>query len=123
MWRVLLVQVHSDFESARATAESLDDEDAKRVTLSLVYDKLGRHTEAAQALAKLQASTFGAAHPTLSAMTYAQWGDSGHALDYLDAAVRQHDSFLAFVKCWMLFDPLRKEPRFQAIERALNFPD
>jgi len=30
---------------------------------------------------------------------------------------------LEYLKTWPLNDPLRKEPRFQAVERALRFPD
>jgi Asp-tRNA(Asn)/Glu-tRNA(Gln) amidotransferase A subunit family amidase len=32
-------------------------------------------------------------------------------------------AYLAYTKVNFFFDPLRKEPRFQAIERALKFPD
>jgi hypothetical protein len=37
--------------------------------------------------------------------------------------MRLRDSGLVFLKTDPLMDPLRKEPRFQAIERALQFPD
>jgi hypothetical protein len=37
--------------------------------------------------------------------------------------MRLHDPWLQYLKVFALFDPLRNEPRFQAIERELNFPD
>jgi hypothetical protein len=37
--------------------------------------------------------------------------------------MRLRDPGLANLKIDPLMDPLRKEPRFQAIERALNFPN
>jgi hypothetical protein len=37
--------------------------------------------------------------------------------------MRLRDAGLVYVKTETLLDPLRKEPRFQAIERALKFPD
>jgi hypothetical protein len=37
--------------------------------------------------------------------------------------LRVHDSGLLYVKTDFLMDPLRKEPRFQAVLRELNFPD
>jgi hypothetical protein len=37
--------------------------------------------------------------------------------------MRVRDPGVAYVKADPLLDPLRKEPRFQAIERALNFPN
>jgi hypothetical protein len=37
--------------------------------------------------------------------------------------MRLRDSGLTGLKTDPLLDPLRKEPRFQAIERKLQFPD
>jgi len=54
---------------------------------------------------------------------YAQWGNVAQALDSLETAERLQDGGLAFLKTDPLLDPLRKEPRFQAIERELKFPD
>jgi hypothetical protein len=44
-------------------------------------------------------------------------------LDWLEKAMRLRDPGLAYTKGDPLLDPLRNEPRFQAIERALKFPD
>jgi hypothetical protein len=55
-------------------------------------------------------------------MIYAQRGDVGRALDWLDAAVRERDPYLVYVKTISFLDPLRNEARFQAIERQLKFP-
>jgi hypothetical protein len=43
-------------------------------------------------------------------------------LEWLDTAVRVRDPGLALLKTDPLLDPLRHEPRFQAIERELKFP-
>ena len=56
-------------------------------------------------------------------MIYAQWGDTASALDSLEAAMRSPDFWLQSVRAEGIFDPLRNEPRFQAIERALKFPE
>ena len=56
------------------------------------------------------------------ATIYAQWGDRPKALDWLDTAMRLRDPGLENLKTDPLFDPLRHEPRFQAVERELNFP-
>jgi hypothetical protein len=53
---------------------------------------------------------------------YAQWGSVAKALDWLETAYRVRDSDLEQLKTDPLVDPLRREPRFQAIERALKFP-
>jgi hypothetical protein len=57
------------------------------------------------------------------ATIYAQWGNRAKALEWLETAMRLRDSGLIYVKTDPLLDPLRKEPRFQAIERELNFPN
>jgi hypothetical protein len=44
------------------------------------------------------------------------------ALAWLEKAVRLRDSGLAALKVDPLLDPLRNEPRFRAIQIALNFP-
>jgi hypothetical protein len=54
---------------------------------------------------------------------YAQWGNTVKALEWLQTAVRLRDPGLGWLKWDPLLDPLRKEPRFQAIERELKFPD
>jgi hypothetical protein len=49
-------------------------------------------------------------------------GGSELVVDHRETAMRHRDPFLVYVKINMFYDPMRKEPRFQAIERALNFP-
>ncbi len=90
--------------------------------LAIVYDKLGRHADAERVLAKEKASE-GDADAYQYAEIYAQWGNRAKALDWLETALRLRDSGLAFLKTDPLLDPLRKEPRFQAIERELKFPN
>jgi tetratricopeptide (TPR) repeat protein len=88
--------------------------------LTSIYDKLGRHADAEAMLAKIRAS-YGDAPAWWYSLMYAQRGDTARALDWLEAAMRTRDPFLDLKD--PLLDPLRKEPRFQAIERALKFPD
>jgi hypothetical protein len=72
-------------------------------------------------LAKMKA-TIGDASAYQYATIYAQWGDAPKALEWLDTALRLRDPGLEYLKTDPLLDPLRKEPRFQAIERELKFP-
>lgn len=55
------------------------------------------------------------------ATLYTQWGDRLKALEWLETAMRLRDPWLVTLKTDALLDPLRHEPRFQAIERELNF--
>jgi hypothetical protein len=86
-----------------------------------VDDKLGRRADAEGQLARIKAK-FGDAAAYQYATIYAQWGDRRRALEWLDTAMRLRDPGLELLKTDPLMDPLRKEPRFQAIERELKFP-
>jgi hypothetical protein len=56
------------------------------------------------------------------AMIYAEWGDTARALDSLETAMRRRNPWLVLVKTGH-YDSLRQEPRFQAVMKALKFPD
>jgi tetratricopeptide (TPR) repeat protein len=88
----------------------------------VTFEKLGRHADAEAELKKLQAA-FGDASAYQCATIYAQWGDSAKAIEWLGRAVRLPDAGVVYVKTDPLMDPLRQDPRFQAIERELKFPD
>ena len=88
----------------------------------MTYDKLGRHADAEAMLAKYMGSK-GDADAYQYAEIYAQWGNTAKALEWLDTAMRLRDPGLLFLKSDPLMGPLHKEPRFQAIERELKFPD
>jgi TolB-like protein/DNA-binding winged helix-turn-helix (wHTH) protein/Tfp pilus assembly protein PilF len=90
--------------------------------LAITYEKFGQHAAAEEELAKLHALR-GDTGAVDYAMVHAQWGDNATALAWLDTALRLHNPELEQLKSDPTFDPLRKEPRFQAIERALNFPN
>jgi hypothetical protein len=90
--------------------------------LAVVYDKLGQHADAEAVLAKYRAAV-GDAAAYQFATIYAQWGDRARALQWLDTAMRLRDSGLIYLKTDPLLDPLRSEPRFQAVERELGFPN
>jgi serine/threonine-protein kinase len=121
-WRGLALYGLGDFERARASCESQRDFWVSQWCLAVVYDKLRRHGDAETELAKLKAA-MGDGDAYQYATIYAQWGDRPKALEWLETAMRLRDTGLEFLKTDHLLDPLRHEPRFQAIERELRFPD
>ncbi|MBV9724748.1 MAG: TIR domain-containing protein [Gammaproteobacteria bacterium] len=110
-----------DYPSARSACESADGSN-KPICFALTDEKLGRHADAQRALSQLQAET-GDASALFYAMIFAEWGNKARALDWLEVAMRERDPYLIKVRCNPFFDPLRREPRFQAIYQALKFPD
>jgi TolB-like protein len=110
-----------DSERARASCEARPDSEISQWCLALAYQRLARHADAETALAKLRAAGDRWAYPC--AAIYAQWGNTSQALESLESAWRLRVPELRWLKADPLMDPLRKEPRFQAIERALKFPN
>ena len=110
-----------DFESARAACEKIPDTYQGPVCLAMAYARLGRRADAEAALAR-DREGYGDQGWVGYSQIYAQWGDKTRALDCLETALRLRDGSLLELR-HPLFDPLRKEPRLQAIERALKFPD
>jgi tetratricopeptide (TPR) repeat protein len=111
-----------DFQNSRASCEAgRPDNDSTQTCLALTYHRLGRYTDAEAQLTKLEAA--GARWAYECARIYAQWGNRPQALEYLEWALRLHNPDLRRLKADPLMDPLRDEPRFQAIEWALKFPN
>ncbi|HWX80953.1 MAG TPA: TIR domain-containing protein [Steroidobacteraceae bacterium] len=110
-----------NFQTARASCEAKPDHWLTQWCLAVVYEKLGRHADAEAELAKLKAAN-GDTVAYQYATIYAQWGNRPKSLEWLDTALRVRDPGLIFLKMDPLLDALRKDPRFQEIERQLKFP-
>jgi len=53
---------------------------------------------------------------------YASLGDKDGAMRWLDQGYKEHDAFMILLKVWPAYDPLRSDPRFEALVRRMNFP-
>ena len=121
--RGFLLYKMGDYAGAQASCEAGNPEiDDNQACLALVYNKLGKHSEAEAQLKELKA-TQGEVGAYWYAQIYAQWGNRADALRWLENALRMRNADLRSVKQDPLLDPLRKEPRFQAVMGDLKFPD
>jgi TolB-like protein/Tfp pilus assembly protein PilF len=112
-----------DLQAARSSCEANHErEEAAQYCLAVTYDKLGRHADAEAMLEKIRARIGDSGAVDYSDI-YAQWGDTTKALDWLETAMRLRDPDLMWLRLDPFADPLRKEPRFQAVERELKFPN
>jgi TolB-like protein/Flp pilus assembly protein TadD len=111
-----------DLNNARSSCEAEPNTAMSYSCLAVIYEKLGRHADSHTMLTKLQAE-YGDASARTYAAVYALLGNVSKALEWLETAYRVRSSELETLKTDPAFDPLRNEPRFQAIERALKFPD
>jgi TolB-like protein/Tfp pilus assembly protein PilF len=110
-----------NFEKARAACEPRPEYWGAQWCLAVSYEKLGRRADAERSLAKLK-ELQGDSAAYQYATIYAQWGDAPKALEWLERALKVRDPGVTLMKDDPFMDTLRKEPRFQAIERELNLP-
>jgi TolB-like protein/tetratricopeptide (TPR) repeat protein len=110
-----------ELPEARASCEVKPDYWYSLVCKAIIYQKLGQR-EAATAAMRRAAEQSGDAGGYQYAEIYAQWGENKPALDWLEKAMRLRDTGLAYLRLDPLLDPLRHEPRYQAVERELKFP-
>jgi serine/threonine-protein kinase len=54
------------------------------------------------------------------AIIYVGLGESDNALDALEQAYAERSPWLVFLKVWPLFDPLRGQPRFERVLKAVG---
>jgi tetratricopeptide (TPR) repeat protein len=57
---------------------------------------------------------------TTIAMLFAQVGDNDHAMEYLERAYQKHSGDLLYLGVEPYFDPMRGDPRFQALIRRVD---
>jgi TolB-like protein len=110
-----------EYEAARLSCTTPPLSWVGATCVAIAYDKLGRKADAQAEVARLKSES-GDAMAYQFATIYAQWGDIPTALDWLDTAYRLKDPGFAWMKVDALMNPLRSEPRFQAIEAKLKFP-
>jgi TolB-like protein/DNA-binding winged helix-turn-helix (wHTH) protein/Tfp pilus assembly protein PilF len=121
-YRGLAHYLLNDLQAARTSCENRPDHWITQWCRAIVYEKLGRHADAEAELAKVRATNADVASVQYAEI-FAQWGNRTKALESLDTAMRLHDPGLERLKVDPLMDSIRSDPRFQAIERQLKFPN
>jgi adenylate cyclase len=108
------------FEKARA----LDTQPQFLTDLGYAYARIGERAKAEQVLRDLETqSQTRFVAPGLRAMIYLGLGEKKKALDWLERSYDQQDGSCGNFKVDPLFDSIRKEPRFQALLKKINFPE
>jgi len=110
------------YQMAQSSCEMKPDHWESWLCLALTFEKLGRRLESDAQIKRLTEWPDNLLAYQL-AEVYAQRGDRTRALEWLDTAMRVRDPGFRRLKTDPLMDPLRNEPRFQAVMRELRFPD
>ncbi len=113
-----------EYESGRKSCAAPPLDWLNHTCLAIVLHRLNRLGEAQAELEGLRAFATDASDNAYQyAQIYAQWSDPAKALDWLDTAYRVGDPGLVQLKADVFLDPLRSEPRFQALLAKMKFPD
>jgi tetratricopeptide (TPR) repeat protein len=89
--------------------------------LALLYGLAGRKNDTRKIISELrERSRHHYVFPTVFAYAYLGLGDKDRALTYFEHAYEEHDQALFYLKVGPLLNPLRSEPRFQALLRRVN---
>jgi len=92
-------------------------------SLADVYGLAGRKDEALKLIEELkERSRQGYVSGFLLAEAYGGLGEKDQALTWLERAYEDRDQWMVFMATYPGLDPLRSEPRFQALQRRMNFP-
>ena len=93
-------------------------------TIGYVYGRMGRAEDAHKVLADLQKQSMtGYVAPSNFAKIYIGLGDKDQAFAWLEKGYQQRDFWLTFLHGEPTYDPLRDDPRFQALVRRIGFPE
>jgi len=92
--------------------------------LAYVYGRSGQQSQARHALQKLlECDQRKPVDPAAIAWAYLGVGNKDQAFAYLEAAYVQHSNTLATLKVEPGFDPLRADPRYQALLRRVGLAE
>ncbi len=94
------------------------------IDLGFAYATVGQRKEAEKILRQLKTlHDQGLAHSSALAILYGALGDLNRAFGWLERAYGEHDPELTYLKAGRRFEPLRHDPRFQALLVRMNLAD
>ncbi|MGB3861399.1 MAG: protein kinase [Candidatus Aminicenantaceae bacterium] len=92
--------------------------------LGYAYAVAGQRNEAEEVLRQLEKlATQRYVSPVDLAMLHVGLDNNEQAIEYLEIAYEEHADRMSWIKVNPVFDPLRSDPRFQAILQRMNFPE
>jgi serine/threonine protein kinase/Tfp pilus assembly protein PilF len=101
-----------------------DGQSADLAALGYVYALAGQRDEAEAVLRQLESlSDQRYVSPVDMAMLHVGLDNIDQAIEYLEKAYEEHADRMSWIKVHPVFDPLRSDPRFQAILQRMNFPE
>lgn len=125
-WRALALSYVGRHDDAMAAALASRRGIAFEPTwlVGYVHARAGRLAEAREVLTALETRATRTYTPSIDiAFLHAAVGDIPGGLDWLERSHREHGRWMELVAVHPAADPLRAEPRFRAVLRALRLPE
>ena len=118
----LTLLAQGNAEEALAVVQQQVDDGERLKVLPIVLQAAGRPAESDEAL-RAQIARWANTGAFYVAMTYAYRGDHDHAIEWLERAYQQKDTWLATtITGEQLFKGMANDPRYKALLRRLNLP-
>ncbi|MEY2602150.1 MAG: hypothetical protein QOJ36_1469 [Verrucomicrobiota bacterium] len=122
-WVYILQKNYSAAIEECRTAKAMETNPIIIAYLGFAYAKNGQQNKAMQTLNELnQLGQERFVTPFCQAMIYLGTGDNGKAIDWLEKAYAERSVWMGWLKVQPMLDPLRSDPRFQALYKKMNFP-
>jgi adenylate cyclase len=104
-------------------AQTMETQPIATAYLGYAYAMNGQRDKAMETLEELnQLAGRRFVSPYCQALVYLGLRENSHAIDWLEKAYEGRSQWLAWLKVEPIFDPLRSDPRFQALYKKMNFP-
>jgi TolB-like protein/tetratricopeptide (TPR) repeat protein len=122
-WAYLAKSLYDDAIAEAKRSATLGEFPGVVGTLGYAYAVSGRINEALDSLARLKNQEGkGLGILTNAAMIHVGLGEQDRALDYLEKALEERESWLMFTSQTPIYDPIRMNPRFLNIIRKIGLP-
>ena len=121
MLGICLTMLGRSMEAAQSFRDAPADDPFRLTGEALLAVRTGKRTEAMQMVQRLQ-QLYGDAASYQYGQIYAQLDDHSAALSNLELGWKIKDAGLLTMKVDPWLDPLRSEPRFEALVKKMNFP-
>jgi class 3 adenylate cyclase/TolB-like protein len=104
-------------------AQTMETQPIITAFLGYAYARQGQRDKAIETMEELnQLARRRFVSPYCQALIYLGLGENSQAIDWLDKAYEERSPWLDWLKVERIFDPLRSDPRFQALYEKMNFP-
>ena len=104
-------------------AQAMETQPIITAYLGCTYARNGQRDKALETLKELdRLAEHRFVTPFCQALVYLGLRENNKAMDWLEKAYEERSVWMGWLKVEPIYDPLRSDPRFQALYKKMNFP-